>query len=382
MSHPVTDYFEHRRCKVQAMLALDSLDAILVSSPCNVSYLTNFSGDSSYLILGRDRAVLVSDGRYTEQIAEECPGLETHVRPPSQPLQEAVAEALNKLPYRSVEFEAGQMSVAEHETLHGLTPAVAWKAGKDRVEQLRAVKDAFEIGQIRAAIQMAERAFAMFRAMLRPGDTEKELADALEMYVRRAGARGTSFPSIVAVGERAALPHAPPSERRVTEDDLLLIDWGANGRFYKSDLTRVLVPRNNSPFARSAAGQEFAAKLRPVYAAVLDARRRALAAVRPGVVAGAVDAEARGAIGEAGYGQFFNHGTGHGFGLQIHEMPFLKPGASVVLHAGMVITIEPGIYLPGWGGVRVEDDVLVTAEGCEVLSRLPRDLEALGLFEE
>jgi Xaa-Pro aminopeptidase len=372
-----TDYPARRRQQLQQVLAEESVDALLISTPWNVTYLTGFSGESSYLVLARDRTLLVSDARFTEQIAEECPGLEVHIRPTKQPLAEAVAQVLTGLAFHAVGFESNYMSVAELETLRGLAPALAWKGDPGRVEQLRAVKDPSEIAEIREAVHFAERAFTMFRAMLRPEDSEKDLSDALEMYVRRAGGRCTSFPSIVAVGSRAALPHAPPTSRRVSEAGLLLVDWGASGRFYKSDLTRVLLTHKNSPFSPPALREEFTAKLHEVYPVVLKAQERALRAVRPGVVASDLDAEARAVITEAGFGPFFNHSLGHGLGLQIHEAPMIKPGAPTVLQAGMVITVEPGIYLPGWGGVRIEDDVLVTPDGCEVLTSVPKDLASM-----
>jgi Xaa-Pro aminopeptidase len=374
VSSDTTDYPALRRLRLQQKLAAEGMDAYLISTPWNVTYLTGFSGESSYLVLGRERTILVSDARFTEQIAEECPGLEAHIRPPSQPLADAVAEVLVKLQFRAVGFESSSVTVAELETLRARAPALDWKGDPGRVEQLRAIKDAGEIAQIREAVSFAERAFAMFRAMLRPEDREKDLADALEMYVRRAGGRCTSFPSIVAVGSRAALPHAPPTRRQVSEAELLLVDWGASGAFYKSDLTRVLLPRTNSAFSRSAPREEFTAKLHEVYATVLKAQERALGAIRPGVIANDLDAEARAVITEAGFGPFFNHSLGHGLGLQVHEAPMVKPGSPAVLQPGMVITVEPGIYLPGWGGVRIEDDVLVTPDGCEVLTSVPKDL--------
>jgi len=366
-----------RRQRLRQSLAEEGLDAYLISNPPNVSYLTGFSGDSTYLVVGRDRDLLVSDGRYTEQLAGECPGLETHIRPPSQPLTEAAAEVVLKLGLHAVGFESGHRTVAEHETLLGLTPAVSWKGANDRVERLRAVKDDFEIGQIQKAVRFAQQAFAMFRAMLRPEDREKELSDAMEGYVRRAGALCTSFPSIVAAGDRAALPHAPPGDRRVGEADLLLVDWGACGRFYKSDLTRVLIRHTNSAFGRGGNRAAFEAKLHEVYPVVLRAQERALSRLRPGVRASDVDAEARAVISDAGFGPFFNHGLGHGIGLEIHEAPMMKPGSTAVLQAGMVVTVEPGIYLADWGGVRIEDDVLITPDGCEVLTSVPRELEAM-----
>jgi Xaa-Pro aminopeptidase len=211
----------------------------------------------------------------------------------------------------------------------------------------------------------------MFRAMLRREDDEKSLADGMEMYLRRAGGKCGSFPAIVAGGPRAALPHAPPTGARVGDQPLLLVDWGASGTFYKSDLTRVLWWREN--------GARPTEKLAEIYAVVLEAQRRAIAAVRPGTEAPKVDAAARSYIADAGYGSYFTHGLGHGLGLQVHEAPSLRPTSTTVLEAGMVVTIEPGVYLPGWGGVRIEDDVLVTADGVEVLTNCPKDLEACGI---
>ena len=262
------------------------------------------------------------------------------------------------------------MHVADLEALREAAPALNWKGGSDRVERLRMVKDEWELGQIREAIAIAERAFTAFRAMLRPDDTESDLANRMEALVRHCGGQATCFPTIVAVGERAALPHAPPTARRVGTSELLLVDWGVDGPLsYKSDLTRVLTAHIIS------------SKLKEVYAVVLEAQVRAIRAVRPGVKAQSVDAEARAAIAEAGYGEFFGHGLGHGIGLQVHEGPAVRPLSETVLEAGMVFTVEPGVYLPGWGGVRIEDDVLVTSDGCEVLTRCRATWTARGRFE-
>jgi Xaa-Pro aminopeptidase len=374
---PIRPDHAERRARLTHALPGEGAEALLVSNPTNVTYLTGFSGESSYLLLTAGRAVLVSDGRFTEQLAEECPGLEAHIRPPVKTLTEATAEVLRGLGVRSVGIESGHLTVGDHEALRDLLPGVDWKPARDRVEQLRAVKDDWEVGQIRQAVAIAERAFAMFRAMLSPDDTEKGLTDALETYVRRAGGRCSSFPAIVAVGERAALPHAPPTDRKVSASELLLVDWGASGPFYKSDLTRVLVTRNNSTLRPDPNGHNLDPKLKEVYDVVLRAQQQATATLRAGVKAGEVDAAARGVIAAAGYGDYFTHSTGHGIGLQVHEVPLLKPGSEVELRAGMVVTIEPGIYIPSWGGVRIEDDVLITPDGCEVLTSVPRDLRAM-----
>jgi Xaa-Pro aminopeptidase len=355
------DYFAQRREKLARIFDAEGVDAGLITNSINVSYLTGFSGDSSYLILNKSRPVLVSDARYTEQIGEECPGLECFIRPHHQFLPNAVAQVLDKLGFHRVGIESGHVTIAELETLIGLMPRIEWKAGQNRVESLRQVKDDGEVAQIREAIGFAERALAMFRSMLRPTDSEKDLSDNMEWYVRRAGGRCTSFPSIVAVDERAALPHAPPTSRLVGKAELVLVDWGAAGRFYNCDLTRVF------------AGHRLSPKLEHVYGVVLQAQKKALAAIRPGVRARDVDAEARAVIEEAGFGQFFGHGLGHGLGLQIHEAPTVRQNSEAVLQAGMVFTVEPGIYLPGWGGIRIEDDVLVTPDGCDVLTHVPKE---------
>jgi Xaa-Pro aminopeptidase len=370
------DYFSQRRERLRRQLGEEGLDAFAVSSAVNVTYLTGFSGDSSVLVLTADRAVLVSDPRYTGQIADECPGLETFIRPPTQKLPEAVVATLTKLGCRGAGFESGAVSVAEFDALRGLAPGLDWKPGADRVERLRMVKDPPEVGQIREAIAIGERAFTVLRSLLRPEDREKDLADALEHYVRLAGGLGTCFPSIVAVGERAALPHANPTDRSVDSAGLLLVDWGVTGpRLYKSDLTRVLDTRRKPTFSTGEGP-----RLEDVYGVVLRAQQAAIQAVRPGVPAQAVDAAARAVIAEAGYGDHFGHGLGHGIGLQVHEAPAVRPNSETVLQPGMVFTVEPGVYLPGWGGVRIEDDVLVTPDGCEVLSHVPRDLASLRPF--
>lgn len=371
----MTDYHAERRDRLCKAVRAEDLDGMLITHPLNVTYLTGFSGDSSYLILGKNKILLISDERFTVQLREECPGLETYIRPPSQKLLEAAIEVLTKLGFRALGFESGNMSVADWEYLSKAVSGPEWKGGPDRVEKLRMMKDASEVAQIREAIRIAERAFATFRALLRPEDKEKDLSDAMEMYIRQSGGKCSSFPSIVAVGERAALPHAPPTHRSLSnflgasaadkEMPGMLVDWGASGPFYKSDLTRVLVTHKISP------------KLEQVYGVVLNAQKKAIEAIRPGVKAHEVDAAARSYIDQAGFGQSFGHGLGHGLGLQIHEGPFLRQNQDTILEAGMVMTVEPGIYFPGWGGVRIEDDVLVTLDGCEVLTSVPKDLSEM-----
>jgi Xaa-Pro aminopeptidase len=374
------DPFAQRRERLAQLLASEALDAFLISSTVNVTWLTGFSGDSSILVLTRQKAVLVSDSRYTQQISEECPGLETSIRPPAVKLPDAVLVVLRGLGCHGVGFESGAMTVAEWETYREGEPAINWKPGASRVETLRMIKDEGEIARIREAIDIAERAFQAFRSLLRPYDREKDLADRMDQYLRQAGGLGSCFPPIIAVGDRAALPHANPTDRPVEAGGLLLVDWGATGpKLYKSDLTRVLATRTKAPFSGSATPTA-GPSLEEVHGIVLRAQQKAIASIRPGVVAKEIDSVARSVISEAGYGEYFGHGLGHGIGLQVHEGPAVRPLSETVLQPGMVFTVEPGIYLPGWGGVRIEDDVLVTPDGCEVLTSVPRDLHTLQAF--
>jgi Xaa-Pro aminopeptidase len=365
----MTDHHARRRESLARALAEEGVDAFLITRAVNVTYLTGFTGDSSVLLTAAGRAVLISDPRYVGQIADECPGLETHIRQTAQKLPDAVGSVLTRLGCRDVACESNGLTLADAEAYRDAAAGIAWKPKADRVESLRMVKDEAELAEVRDAIAIAERAFAAFRALLRPDDNEKDLADSLEQLVRRCGAVCTSFPPIVAVGERAALPHCPPTSKRVHESDLLLVDWGAtNSRLYKSDLTRVLRTRRTTP---SSGGPS----LEEIHGIVDAAREAAIRAVRPGAVAKDVDAAARSVIADAGLGERFGHGLGHGIGLEIHEAPAIRPNSETVLEPGMVFTIEPGVYLPGWGGVRIEDDVLVTGGGCEVLTSVSRRLE-------
>jgi Xaa-Pro aminopeptidase len=360
------DRTSQRRDRVRRKLRADRVDGLLVVSVSNVGYLTGFTGDSSALLLTRDRTVLVSDGRFTTQLEQECPGLEVHIRPVGQPLIQGVAGVVEKLGARRLGFESDYLSAADFLTLKEKLTTVELRGMSGCVEALRAVKDKGEIAAIREAIDVAERAFAMLRAGMRRDESEKDAADALEGYLRRCGATSASFPPIVAAGVRSALPHARPLPgATIGQADFVLVDWGASGRPYKSDLTRVLVTGKVTP------------KFEKIYRTVLAAQERGIAAIRPGAPAREVDAEARSVIEEAGFGPFFSHGLGHGLGIDVHETPRLHKDSEVRLEPGMVVTVEPGIYLPDWGGIRIEDDVLVTPDGAEVLSGVPKSLDSV-----
>ena len=357
--------FAARRARLMKLVKQAGADGLLVTNEKNVTYLTGFTGDSSYLIVTARESRLISDFRYVTQLEEECPDLPTHIRDRSRLLRDATIDALGSLKSTRLAVEGDSLTIAEYSHFSENLPKLQLGISQGLVETLRQVKDREEITELRQAVREAEKAFAVLRATLRRNRTEKELADDLEYQLRLQGADGSSFPPIVAAGPRAALPHARPTTEPVGEHDLLLVDWGASHQGYKSDLTRVLVTGKISP------------KLERLYGVVLRAQEQAIAAIRPGKTGREIDDVARGVIADAGFGKYFGHGLGHGIGLDIHELPRLAVQSETPLEAGMVVTVEPGIYLPGWGGIRIEDDVLVTRRGHEVLTSCPKQLSEM-----
>lgn len=357
------DRFQKRLNKLRRLVKKQGAAGILITDFVNVTYLTGFTGDDSYLIVRKDGETIISDSRYTEQLETECPELDVYCRGTGESMLAAIEGRLSSLSDQNVAVEADSMSLGFAEQLRTQVENVNFVSTCALVESLRTIKDKWEIASIRESIDMAQRAFAVLRASLRGNQTEKEITANLEHTIRQFGGQGCAFAPIVAVGSRAALPHASPTDRRVDEASFILVDWGAQAGLYLSDLTRVLVTGKISP------------KLKEIYGVVLKAQLAAIKQIKPGAIMRDVDAAARTTIADAGYGKQFGHGLGHGFGLQIHESPRLSVTSDAPLEAGMVITVEPGIYLPGWGGVRIEDDVLVTRDGHEVLSSVPKSFE-------
>ena len=292
------NYLLQRRQTLVQNLKKHSVDAFLVTTPVNVTYLTAFTGDSSFFIGSPKHSILVSDSRFEEQIKEECHGIEASIRGHNKTTYEAAADILTKSGAKAVGVEGNRITLGELELFKDLAPKVTFVPVNGVIESQRVIKDPSETEKIRESVRVAERAFRMFTATLREADTEKDMVDAIECFVRRAGARGTSFPPIVAVGERGALPHAPPTSKQLGDGSKVLIDWGAD-ILYKSDVTRTLrSPFGTSPTRRNKY-ERVGLNFEEVYKIVLDAQNAALAEIRPGVKAKDVDAAARKVIASA-----------------------------------------------------------------------------------
>jgi len=337
------------------------VDAFLVVHPPNLYYLCGFSGSSGALLVGR-RATLLTDGRYTIQARQEVRAARVKIGPRWQESLAALLRPKGRGKLR-VGVEAAHLSVSQLAALRRAAGRrIRWAALEGQVEALRRAKDAEEVRRMRAAAALASRIVGEVVRRLHPGMLETEVAAEIEYRMRRAGASGPAFETIVASGARAALPHARATGKPLRKNELVVLDLGAILRHYSSDLTRT-VYLGRAP-----------SRIRTWYAAVLEAQQAAREAIQPGITAGEVDAAARGVLRRAGLARYFVHSTGHGLGLEVHEEPRLARSRSERLEAGMVVTVEPGIYVQGIGGIRIEDDVLVTERGSETLTTAPREL--------
>jgi Xaa-Pro aminopeptidase len=348
-----------RRGERQAALRrrLDGLglDALLVTHPPNIRYLTGFTGSAGLLLLSADRTALVTDFRYAEQAPEETRGA-AEVLVESRSLWERLRKLLAGAPRLRFGFEREHLTVRDAERLSGLEHAEPVPSA-ELVEALRSVKDAAEVAAIAGAAELAHAALAELLPSLKVGETEREIAARLEAGLRKRGSEWHPFPTIVASGPRSALPHARAGARPVGRGEWLLLDFGAQLDGYCADLTRTVV-----------LGAPADARQRQVYAIVRAAQGKALTELRPGMTGKAGDALARDVIAAAGFADAFGHSLGHGLGLEVHEAPRLAVTAEEPLPAGAVVTVEPGIYLEGWGGVRIEDDIHLTPEGPRCLT--------------
>ena len=351
--------------RLRKALRDEGIPALLVTSEANVTYLTGFTGDSSYLLVTGDGQWFLTDSRYTEQAGKEAPQCELVER--KETLVKATAEVLAGTGAKSMAFEAPALRYSTYQDLCEGLDGVELVPRKELVEKLREIKDEGELERIRTAIAAAEAAFDEAVGELAAGQTEREVATKLDNAMRRRGAKKGSFEVAVAARERSSLPHAQPTDAVIEPGDTVLIDWGAEVNLYCSDCTRTmfLAPPDD--------------RWREVYGIVLEAQLEAIEAIRPGAGLKEVDAVARDRIAAAGYGERFRHGLGHGIGLRVHEGPRLSRQSEGEVAEGMVMTVEPGIYIPGWGGVRIEDMIVVREDGAEVLTSVRKGLDAVVL---
>lgn len=353
----IPEPYRTRIARVRADLAARKLDGLLITNYTDQLWLTGFTGEDGHVLLTARQVVLLTDGRFDETADREAPWARKVLRKKRTP--DATARQFAKHDLARVGYDPNHLSVATFTALRKSCRPTSLLSAAGLITRHRLIKTAGEIAAIRRAIAVAEKAFVRAQRYVRPGRSERQVAARLVYEMEQLGATGASFPPIVAAGASASLPHYTPGERLIRDRQGLLVDWGARVGGYVSDLTRVIrvgsIPR----------------RLETIYAVVAEAHDRAIAALRAGISASRVDKAARDVIRRAGFGRHFNHALGHGIGLDVHEGPRLAMNSDDHLAAGMVVTIEPGVYLPGYGGVRIESDVLVTETGCEVLSSLP-----------
>ncbi len=359
--------YEHRIQGLRDRLAREEVDAVLISDLENVRYLSGFTGSNGLILLSPSGAVFITDGRYAIQAAQEVTGFETVILTPGSNLAKTAGEQMAKLGARRVAFEEAHLFVKQWNELKAALPESIELIGKsDLVETLRQRKDESEITVMRRSIALADACFDHVRSFVKPGLTEKEVAWEIEVFLRSQGAQRLAFETIVGSGPNGALPHAHPNDRRLGESgeaEFVVLDYGAELDGYCSDITRTLV-----------IGGEPSQRHHEVYGVVLRAQHAALAALKPGKTGKEIDAVARDLLTEAGYGEQFIHSLGHSLGRVTHDGVGFSRLSELVLEPGMVLTVEPGVYLEGWGGVRIEDDILVTEEGCEILTHSSKDL--------
>ncbi|NMB13471.1 MAG: aminopeptidase P family protein [Firmicutes bacterium] len=352
-----------RLAKLREKLREKELDTLLVTGEQNRRYLSGFTGSAGALVITADAAVLITDFRYIEQATGQAPHFQ--IRRHDDFLQ-TLEEVLNEHSCQRVGFESDIVTYAQYTKWRERLGQIEWVAAPGLVEELRMIKTDDELDQMEKAAAIADIAWEELLPQMKPGVTERDLALELEFLMRRKGADGLAFDIILAAGPNGALPHAVPGDRPLQTGDLVVMDFGARYGGYCSDMTRTVVIGEACQHTRT------------LYSIVLEAQLAAVAAVKPGKTGIEVDNVARELIIQAGYGEQFGHGLGHGVGLAVHEEPRLSPKGETVLQPGMAVTVEPGIYVPGFGGVRIEDLVVVTETGCRILTNSTKEMLELG----
>ena len=356
---------KRRLAKLQAALEPNRLDALLAIHLPNIRYLCGFTGSAGALVIAEGKSVFFTDGRYTEQARTEVQGSRVVIarKAPMLAAGEWLAKHAGKLGLKTLGIESEHLTVAERTRLAKILPSgMRLREAPPLVERARMVKDADEIERLRAAVLLGSSLFDVVLKAICPGVTEIEVAAEMEYAARRSGAEGMSFETIIASGTRSALPHGRASESTIPAAGFVVCDFGVILAGYCSDMTRTVHVGRPPDAARH------------VYQAVREAQQRALDAIRPGASVSEVDGAARKLLRRNGLAEYFTHSTGHGVGLEIHEGPRVAAGQHQLLRPGMVITVEPGVYVPGVGGVRIEDMAVVTERGCEVLTPTTKEM--------
>lgn len=349
-----------RLVSIRKRMFEEGVDALYIQSAINRRYLSGFTGSAGAVLISEAEAWLFVDFRYVEQAKVESPEFSL-VK--VDDFLASLKTTLKKANLTRVAFEADHVSVRDYAQLKDKVPGIEWVPSEQWTAAVRGIKDASELKKMQRAIDCADAAFTHVLNHLAPGRTEKEIALELEFFMRREGAERLSFSSIVASGHNGALPHAIPTDRALQAGDLVTMDFGCIIDGYASDMTRTVAIKSADERAKE------------MYALVLQAQVAGVEAVRPGRTGKEVDAVARGIIEDAGYGEYFGHGLGHGIGLEVHEeFPRLSKRGEVELQPGMVCSVEPGVYIPGWGGIRIEDLVVVEPDGCRILTRSEKKL--------
>jgi Xaa-Pro aminopeptidase len=352
--------FEERTNRLRLSFSTLKAQSILVSHLPNVQYLCGFSGSAGLLLVDESHATLFTDSRYTFQARQEVFG--ARVRIAKQGLLRALGEHLKTQRRGQLAYATAHTTVAQKQTLDAIAQGrIRWVSDDNAVEKLRAVKDGAEIARMRDAARLISEVLRKALPIVRPGVSELDVAAEIEYGIKQMGGSGSSFETIVASGARSAWAHARPTSKLLGKSELVVLDQGAILQNYCSDMTRTVF------IGRAPA------RIRRMYQAVLQAQEAAKRAIRPGVRAGEVDRAARRTLARFGLARYFTHSTGHGLGIEVHEMPRLGRGDETILREGMVVTVEPGVYLEGIGGIRIEDDVVVTAQGALDLTTAPRD---------
>ncbi len=351
---------QQRIGRLRSLLEQKGLPALLITNATNRNYMTGFTGSAGYVLITTDRAVLLTDFRYVTQASEQAAGYEIIEHGPK--VAESVNDLLRKWGMTKLGFEQNDLSYGTYSSYAEALGGIEFVPTGGLVESLRMIKDDEEIAVMQQAADLADRTFVHILGLLKSGVKELDISLEIEMFVRKHGAASTSFETIVASGERSALPHGKASDKIIGTGEFVTLDFGAYYKSYCSDITRTVIVGTPTD------------KHRDIYKIVLEAQMEALERIKPGMTGKEADAVARNIIKRYGYGDHFGHGTGHGLGMEVHEAPRLSVQGDVVLTPGMVVTVEPGIYLPGFGGVRIEDDIVITETGNRRLTQSSKDL--------